>query len=54
MKKFILLCIAMLTIGLSITGCGKSEEEKRREQQEKQAKEFFEKKLPSTDEGHAF
>ncbi len=54
MKKIILICLALLTIGLNITGCGKSEEEKRRAQQEEQAKKFFEKKLPDTDRGHAY
>ncbi|WP_273723717.1 hypothetical protein [Bartonella sp. AU18XJBT] len=54
MKKFILICLALLTIGLSITGCGKSEEEKRRAQQEEQAKKFFETKSPDTDHGHVY
>ncbi|WP_375609675.1 MULTISPECIES: hypothetical protein [unclassified Bartonella] len=54
MKKIILICLALLTIGLSITGCGKSEEEKRKAQQEEQAKKFFETKSPDTDRGHAF
>ncbi|WP_375610246.1 MULTISPECIES: hypothetical protein [unclassified Bartonella] len=54
MKKFILICLALLTIGLNITGCGKSEEEKRRAQQEEQAKKFFDEELTSTDRDHAF
>ncbi|WP_167309107.1 hypothetical protein [Bartonella kosoyi] len=54
MKKTILLCIVMLAVGFSITGCGKTEEEKRRAQQEEQAKKFFETKSPDTDRGHAF
>lgn len=47
MKKLILICMTILTIGLSLTGCGKSE-------QEKQAEKFFDEELTSTDEGHAF
>lgn len=41
MKKNILLCIVMLAVGFSITGCGKTEEEKRKTQQEEQAKKSF-------------
>ncbi|WP_208435085.1 hypothetical protein [Bartonella phoceensis] len=54
MKKLILVSMAILTIGLSLTGCGKSEEEKRRAQQEEQTKKFFETKLPSTGRNHGF
>ncbi|WP_273717669.1 MULTISPECIES: hypothetical protein [Bartonella] len=54
MKKIILICMAILTIGLSIAGCGKSEEEKRKAQQEEQAKKFFDEELTSTDRSHAF
>ncbi|EJF82650.1 hypothetical protein [Bartonella rattimassiliensis] len=54
MKKLILVSMAILTIGLSLTGCGKSEEEKRRAQQEEQTKKFFGTKSPDTDRGHEF
>ncbi|WP_208441507.1 hypothetical protein [Bartonella raoultii] len=54
MKKIILWCIVTLAVGFSITGCGKTEEEKRKAQQEEQAKKFFETKSPDTDRGHAF
>lgn len=54
MKKTILLCIIMFAVGFSITGCGKTEEEKRQAQQEEQAKKFFDEELTSTDRGHAY
>lgn len=54
MKKIILICMAILTIGLSITGCGKSEEEKRREKYEEQARKFFDEEMTSTDRDHGF
>ncbi|CDO49488.1 hypothetical protein [Bartonella tribocorum] len=54
MKKTILLCMVMLAVGFSITGCGKTEEEKRRAQQEEQAKKFFDEELTSTDRDHGF
>ncbi|WP_375608190.1 MULTISPECIES: hypothetical protein [unclassified Bartonella] len=54
MKKTILLCIVILAVGFSITGCGKTEEGKRQAKQEEQAKKFFDEELTSTDRNHAF